>query len=190
MQLISPFTDEFQAYHPYHPQIEAQRPSRCPLCGCPKPEGKGVYTRWVRFAQGRVQIDVRRLHCRNKSCGVTISLLPPFCVPFKHYAAEVVESCLEWVLRRGLSIRQWCRDKTLTDRSTAGSWVRQFVDHSGLLITEGAARAGFSPCGSGSPARGLWAGLRRLASGAAVLPSVQPALSAAGPRLGLFRAPL
>lgn len=190
MQLILLFIDEFQAYHASHPQVEAQRPSCCPLCGFPRPEGKGVYSRWVRFKHGRVLIDVRRLHCRNKSCGVTISLLPSFCVPFKHHAAQVVESCLEGVLGRGLSIRRWCMEKMLTDRSTAGTWVRQFVDHSGLLITEGAARAGFRLCGSGRPARRLWAGLRRLASGAAVLPSVQPALSAAGPRLGLFRAPL
>jgi len=190
MQLVCPFFGSIQAYSPRHRQITARLPAVCPLCDFPRPEGKGVYVREV-WDPGVEEIEVRRLRCRRPSCGVTISLLPSFCVPFKRYCSAIVESCLDSVLRCGERVEQWCEREGRTDRSTAGAWVRQFVDRSGLSSTAGAARLGFrQPEGVGGEAAGLWSALRRWARGKPVLRAVQPALCGRRPFLGLFRAPL
>ena len=189
MQLPSLFIGSIQAYSPYDPQIEAQVPRRCPACGSGV-RGKGVYVRQV-WLPSVVWIGVRRVQCRGSGCGVTISLLPSFCVPFKRYGSTVIESCLDSVVSGGDSVRGWCGRVGVTDRSTAGSWVGQFGAQAGKLITSGCLRVGLGqPRGSKEPVRELWGCLRQWAGGEAVLRLVQPALCRAVPFLGLFRARL
>jgi hypothetical protein len=190
MQLVSLFIGLVQAYCPYDPQIEAQIPACCPICGFPRPEGKGTYRRSVWLPAVK-HIEVRQVRCRRPGCRVTISLLPSFCVPFKRYGSAIVESCLDSVLRGGQRVQQWCEREGRTDRSTAGSWVRQFSDHCGLLSTEGAARLAVrQPGGMRGPVRELWSALRQWSGRESVLRAVQPALCACHPFLGLFRARL
>lgn len=116
-----------------------------------------------------------------------MSVLPPFCVPFKRYAAACIESCLDSVLRAGGSVQQWCDEAMLTDRSTAGNWVGQFRDQTGTLATDGTARLGCRQPHGSAGAAGLWAVLREWAGKAPVLPAVQSALCGAFPFLGMFR---
>jgi len=190
MQLLSVFIGPIQAYSPYAAQIEAQIPACCPICEFPRPEGKGTYYRYVWLPKVE-EIEVRQVRCRRPGCRLTISLLPSFCVPFKRYSSAIVESCLDSVLRRGQRVQDWSAKGGKTDRSTAGSWVRQFGDHIGLLSTAGAARLGFrQPAGVGGQARCLWFALRQWARREPVLRTVQPALCACHPFLGLFRARL
>lgn len=187
MQLLSSFNGTVQEYWPYDPRIESQRPAACPVCGHARPAGKGTYRRslWV---PALVWIAVRRFVCRRAGCGCTVSLLPSFCVPYKRYGSAVVESCLEAVLGPGQSVRQWSAEPGLTDRSTAGSWVRQFGTASGLLLTVGAQRLGLRLSGlKGSAAQRAWGALRRHSGSSAVLARVQPALCAGVPALGVFR---
>lgn len=188
MQILSLFVGTVQEYWPYDPRIESQRPAACPVCRFPRPAGKGTYWRSV-WVPARVWIAVRRFVCRRRGCGCTISLLPSFCVPFKRYGSAVVESCLETVLGAGQSIRQWCERECLTDRSTAGSWVRQFGAVCGVLLSAGCERLGLRPggLGGGSEARRAWGALRQHAGARGVLESAQPALCAGFPPLGLFR---
>ena len=190
MQLLSSFHGSIQAYSPYDPQIEEQIPSSCPVCGHPRLEGKGTYSRQVWRPEVH-EIKVRQVRCQHPDCKVTISLLPSFCVPFKRYSAEIIESCLGAVLREGESIRHWCARTFRTDRCTAGSWVGQFRAGAGLLSTEGCSRLGVRPPGGfGGQAGMLWATLRAWAGSRAVLHVVQPAMCQRAPFLGLFRAPL
>jgi len=122
---------------------------------------------------------------------VTISLLPSFCVPFKRYGSALIDSCVDSVLRGGEAVRRWCDRRGVTDRTTAGSWVRQFGDQSGKLITEGSVRLGIGQVrGTQRAVRELWQALRHWAGAGAVLHQVQPALCRAVPFLGLFRARL
>jgi hypothetical protein len=152
-----------------------------------RPAGKGTYVRqvWLPHVQC---IAVRRFGCRRPGCGCTISLLPSFCVPFKRYGSAIVESCLDAVLGVGQSVRQWCDREGVTDRATAGSWIRQFGAVCGLLSTTGSERLGLRLSGlAGSAAQRAWEALRRHAGSSAVLPCVQPALCVDLPPLGLFR---
>ena len=186
MQLVCRFSAGIQAYSPTHPAILAQIPVCCLVCEAAL-EGKGAYSRQV-WVPGVELIEVRRFRCRGSGCGVTISLLPSFCVPYKRYSAEIIESCLNSVLRCGQRVEQWCEEAGYTDRSTAGSWVRQFRDGSGLLSTEGCVGLGIRPPGGsgGQPLR-LWDALRGWAGSAPVLHVVQPALCRRVPFLGVFR---
>jgi len=190
VQILCPFPAGIQAYDPYHPAVQEQCPAWCSLCAFPRPAGKGTYCRQVQWPQTE-WIRVRRFQCRAPGCKVTISLLPSFCVPFKRYSSAIIESCLDSVLRVAGSIRHWCRRTLSTDRSTAGSWVRQFALHSGLLSTEGCDRLGVrSPSGSGRQAHRLWSVLRDWAGPDRVLAAVQPGLCRRFPFLGLFHARL
>lgn len=189
MQLPLLFLGSIQGYSPYDPQIEAQIPRRCSVCGSGV-RGKGVYFRQV-WVPAVVWIGVRRVQCVGAGCGLTISLLPSFCVPFKRHSAAAVESCLDSVVRCGESVRGWCGRRGVTDRSTAGSWVRQFGAQAGKLITEGSVRLGVGqPRGAQRPVRALWACLRQWAGADAVVRVAQPALCCTFPFLGLFRARL
>ena len=189
VQLLSLFVGPIQAYSPYDRQIEAQIPPCCPLCGA-RLRGKGVYFRQV-WLPALMWLGVRRVQCCGPGCGVSISLLPSFCVPFKRYGSALIESCLDSVLRRGESVGHWSGRRGVTDRSTAGSWVRQFGDQAGKLITEASVRLGIGqPRGTERPVRELWACFRHWAGADAVLRQVQPAFCRAGPFLGLFRARL
>lgn len=186
MVLSCPFPAGIQAYCPYHQEIAAHVPACCSLCES-RLEGKGVYSRQVRLPEIK-KIKIRRFRCLGPDCGISISLLPSFCVPYKQYSAKIIESCLDSVLRCGESIRNWCARTINTDRSTAGNWVRQFGDGSGLLSTEGCVRLGIrQPGGSGDQAQRLWAGLRTWAGSAPVLYVVQPGLCRRVPFLGVFR---
>ncbi|MBT4821833.1 MAG: hypothetical protein HON70_39370 [Lentisphaerae bacterium] len=185
MQLVCRFPAGIQAYSPSHPAILAQIPACCLLCESAL-KGKGVYFRQV-WDPGIEWIEVRRLQCRRAGCRVTISLLPSFCVPFKRYSSRIIGSCLDWVLRRRQRIEEWCEARGYTDCPTAGSWVRQFRDGSGLLSTEGCVRLGIrQPGGSGGQAQRLWAALMAWAGSALVLHAVQPALCRRVPFLGVF----
>ena len=187
MQILWSFVGTVQGYWPYDPQVGSRRPAACPVCGYPVPWGKGTYWRSV-WLPGRLWIAVRRFVCRRPGCGCTVSLLPSFCVPFKRYGSAIVESCMDAVVGSGESVRQWSGEHGLTDRSTAGSWIRQFGTVSGLLLTAGAQRLGLRLSGlEGSAAQRAWGALRRHSGGSAVLACVQPALCVDLPALGLFR---
>ena len=171
MQLVWLFVGTFQQYSPYCPQVEAVRPQRCPVCGSRRPEGKGTYCRQVWLPQGR-EIQVRCLRCRRPGCRTTISLLPSFCVPFKRYCSETVESCLASVLECGQRVEKWACDNGVA-HSTAAGWVRQFRGQSGLLSTEGAVRLGVrQPKGGHGQASRLWSALRAWSARLPVLASV------------------
>jgi hypothetical protein len=187
MQILSVFVGSVQEYSPYDPRIESQRPTACPVCAFLRPAGKGTYLRQV-WLPHLVWLAVRRFVCRRPGCGCTVSLLPSFCVPFKRYGSAVVESCLETVLGAGVSVRQWCGEHGVTDRSTAGSWLRQFGTVCGILLSTGAQQLGLRLAGlEGSAAQRAWGALRQHSGGSAVLPCVQPALCTGFPPLGLFR---
>ncbi len=187
MQLICYFSGSIQVYTAYHPEIEAQRPQFCPVCFYFLPEYKGTYPRQV-WTPEMIRILVRAVRCRNPSCRVTISLLPSFCVPFKRYAARLIEDCVDHVYRQGFSVGQWSEKDLVTDRCTASRWLDQFASTAGHLCTEGPSRLGFrQPRGLRGAAEGLWAALRRWAGFDSVFEKVQPALCDHAPYIGMFR---
>ena len=66
---------------------------------CPKCGGKLVvnayYSRTVIESDGSsLKIPIMQTRCIEKACGVTHAILPHFVMPYKRYAAEVIESVI------------------------------------------------------------------------------------------------
>jgi hypothetical protein len=123
------------------------RPSVCPFEGC---SGQvylhGSYQRFVVLPDGmRVGFGVHRMRCDR--CGRTISYLPDFCVPYKHFACDVIAAVLSAVLLVGVSRRaaaEWdsAWNAASFSRFCVGDWVRQFGRNSHNLWHFGLERLG------------------------------------------------
>ena len=79
--------------NPY-PVLEIVR--LCPLCETRVLSRHGEVERWVYQVARNQKITIFRLRCRP--CGVTVTLLPDFLLPFGRYATAVVEAAVELYL--------------------------------------------------------------------------------------------
>ena len=79
--------------NPY-PVLEIVR--LCPLCETRVLSRHGEVERWVYQVALNQKITIFRLRCRP--CGVTVTLLPDFLLPFGRYATAVVEAAVELYL--------------------------------------------------------------------------------------------
>ncbi len=176
------------------------RPSVCPFDGCSgRMHRHGFYWRFVVLADGaRKGFGVHRMRCAL--CGRTISYLPDFCVPYKHFGSDVIWALLWAVIvlhvsRRAVSAWDSVWNRASFSRFCAGEWVRQFGRNGHNLWHFGLARLGLcTDTGRGSLAV-LLRTLLRFSVGlrcdeAQALRAVQCALSGAFPPFGLFRAQL
>ena len=115
--------------------FEILRPSECPNCGRKHPLRKhGTYSRHVYclfFAP--VLINVLRYYC--PSCGITVNVLPSFCLPRKRYSAGTVSLCLQLVLACGVSLRAANKAYPAVSRVLAGVWLKQWYLSSNGIIS-------------------------------------------------------
>lgn len=159
----------------------------------------GWYMRHVILPDGRRRdFGVYRFRC--SSCGRTVSFLPDFCVPYKHFSADVIAAVLQAVLMLGLSLRAVAAVNSAYNaasfsRHCAGRWVRQFHANSHNLWHFGLPRLGIRAAAVSSGG-GVLLGLL-LASAAmpgggshAGLRVVQRELACVFPPYGIFRAQL
>ena len=157
--------------------IEQGRPGKC-VCQSTRFHRHGSYRRTI------AGVWVFRFICCM--CGVTVSLVPSCCVPYKHHPVELISEGLSRVLGKGLSARAQVvlRGDLVVHHSTISRWVHEFVMQAGVLATEGMLRLGMEPF-SGS-ARLLF---KHLFSrfGEAFMEVVQPLWCRAYPGLGVFR---
>lgn len=69
----------------------------CPVCGsllCRRDKKKRIH----KIAGGRKQwLVINRLKCTNERCGKLHSELPDCVIPYKHYAADLIEDVVEEV---------------------------------------------------------------------------------------------
>lgn len=112
------------------------RPPTCPRCAAAGHlVGHGSYPRHVTSPTEVVAIRVRRLLCT--ACRHTVSLLPSFCLPFRHYATATVQAVLALRVEAHASWRevqphfQPAEVPTLT---TCREWVGAFRDASARYL--------------------------------------------------------
>lgn len=91
---------KFYVENPYL-VLEIERP--CPLCTTRSLSRHGLVWRWVYNIGKNQQIAIFRLRCRP--CGLTVTLLPDFLLPFGRYAAAVVETAVSLYLAGAGSYR-------------------------------------------------------------------------------------
>ncbi len=142
MQSVVDFGLDVHEYLQRFPQLDFPRPQVCPLCGevCPL-HSHGSYQRRVCCPEGCSDIPIQRLRC--SICGRTVSLLPSFCLPFRHYLARIIEAVLVLRLQAG---RSWSQLRALVCHEGLPAWstLRQWVgsfrcsseDYLGLLLKQ------------------------------------------------------
>lgn len=105
------------------------RPASCPVClAVGHLIGHGSYLRTVATPPHAVPIRVPRLLCT--ACRHTISLLPSFCLPWRHYASATVQTVLTL---RCAAKASWSRiaarflPADLPTRTSCREWVGVFA---------------------------------------------------------------
>lgn len=85
--------DDVQHYAATFATRPLPRPSSCPHClASGHLIGHGSYPRSVAHPTHAIPIRIQRLLCT--ACHHTLSLLPTFCVPFRHYATATIQTVL------------------------------------------------------------------------------------------------
>jgi hypothetical protein len=159
----------------------------------------GFYWRWTILPSGaRQRFGVHRFRCA--ACRRTVSYLPDFCVPYKHFGADVIQGVLAAVLLLNLSARavagvNSAYNAACFTRYGVGQWLEHFGRNSHNLWHFGLQRlsvaAGADPRSRGA----LLVHLLHFSAGRVGevehgLRAVQCALSEPFPPFGLFRAQL
>lgn len=80
------------AYNKRKSEVKWMRPVGCPGCAYKHIVAHDWYDRWAVSATRDVEVSIRRWKCKN--CGQTISLLPSFLHPHRHYELAVMEGVL------------------------------------------------------------------------------------------------
>lgn len=136
MVIVVEFGSDVHHYVSQFPALPFPVPKTCPLCaasGCLNRHGN--YFRRVCDQTQAVPIPVRRLLC--SSCRHTISLLPSFCLPHRHYGTSAVQTVLGWRLGALASWRrigQHLLPADLPTVTTCRQWVKAFTDASGRYL--------------------------------------------------------
>ena len=85
--------DDVQRYLKEFTERALPRPPVCPSCATPGHLiGHGSYPRRIADPTRGIAIRVQRLLCT--ACRHTLSLLPSFCLPFRHYATATIQAVL------------------------------------------------------------------------------------------------
>ena len=87
--ILTAQTNSFKSYIE-NPSLVLEIERLCPVCMMRALSQHGSVSRWVYFVNGSLLTKVFRLRCRP--CGLTVTLLPDFLLPFGRYALVVVET--------------------------------------------------------------------------------------------------
>ncbi len=91
--IVADFGPDVQHYQSEFLHLTFPPPRNCPHCAATKPlVGHGSYQRTACDERQLFVIRVRRFLCTL--CRHTVSLLPSFCVPCRHYLASTIETVL------------------------------------------------------------------------------------------------
>jgi len=132
MVIVVDCGDDVQHYARTFATRPLPRPASCPGCAAVGHLiGHGSYPRTVAAPTHAIAIRVPRLLCT--ACRHTVSLLPSFCLPWRHYASGTVQTVLTLRCEAKAS---WSRiaarfaPADLPTRTTCREWVGAFTDAS------------------------------------------------------------
>lgn len=135
MIVVADFELDVQSYCRQFAEIAFPRPDNCPNCGqLGKLIGHGSYPRHPCDHERPLLIRVKRFLCH--ACHRTVSLLPSFCLPYRHYLAKTIQSVLD-LRNQGSSwktIRQRFFPADLPSPTTCREWVAAFAKASPVYL--------------------------------------------------------
>lgn len=93
MIIVAEFGPDVQCYQNEFADLTFPRPESCPGCAASKPlVGHGSYQRQVCDDKQVFPLRVKRFLCTF--CGHTVSILPSFCLPHRHYLTATIQRVL------------------------------------------------------------------------------------------------
>src|SRR3990172_3189868 len=174
MIILAAFGPDVQLYQRQFGQLVFPRPKTCPRCDAADHLiGHGSYPRSVCDHNEALAIRVKRFLCTM--CRHTISLLPSFCLPYRHYLAGVIQRVLDLRFQKQASwaiIRRHFAPCELPVLSTCRAWVHTFACSAEQAseappaigdLAAAARQAGTAPRRVGRFGRGAGAATRRSA---------------------------
>lgn len=136
MVIVVNFGDDVQRYAHDFAGIHIPVPSVCPGCAASGHLiGHGSYPRTAATPTDALPIRVKRLLCT--ACRRTVSLLPTFCLPFRHYQTATIQAVLSMRLELHASwsvIRRRVLPAEVPTRTTCREWVGAFARASGRYL--------------------------------------------------------
>ena len=110
-------------------ESEVSRPERCPIPSCGR-QGcfwkHTAYQRHVQDGDGSVRIRIQRFMCRY--CGLVVSCLFSFLVPYRRYSARVVAESIEVYATAPATMPLESYRKTAGDRDCTRMTVFRWVE--------------------------------------------------------------
>lgn len=136
--IVADFGSDVQTYCSEFAKLTFPKPKTCPNCSsADKLVGHGSYPRHVCDHQQVFSIRVKRLFCTI--CRRTVSLLPSFCLSYRHYLTLVIQSVLSLRIQNSSSwnaVRQGFLPSDLPVLSTCREWTAAFNRASGKYLGE------------------------------------------------------
>ncbi len=137
MVIVVDLGDDVQHYVQTFATRPLPRPSSCPGClAVGHLIGHGTYPRTVAQPTQTIPIRIQRLLCT--ACHHTLSLLPTFCLPFRHYASATIQTVLSLrteVHASWTRIGQHFLPADLPTRTTCREWVDAFAGASARYLS-------------------------------------------------------
>jgi hypothetical protein len=129
MVIVVDCGDDVQRYAQDFPTLVFPRPLACPRCATAGHlVGHGSYPRTVIDPTRAIAIRVKRLLCTV--CRRTVSLLPTFCLPWRHYQTTTIQAVLgRRVVAKGswAAVQRCFCPADLPTRTTCREWVGAFA---------------------------------------------------------------
>ena len=130
--IVAEFGPNVQHYARQFAYLTIPRPRYCPHCeALDRLVGHGSYPRNAVDPLQAIPIRVKRFFCA--ACRKTISVLPTFCLPWRHYQSATIQTVLDLRFVAGVSwsvIRQRFLPSDLPTQTTCREWVAALVQHS------------------------------------------------------------
>jgi hypothetical protein len=131
MVIVAEFGPDVQHYAREFPRLTIPRPKTCPHCAASdRLVGHGSYPRNAVGPLQSTPIRVKRFFC--PVCSKTVSLLPTFCLPWRHYQTATIQTVLDLRFAAQASwsaIRQRFLPSDLPTLTTCREWVTAFARH-------------------------------------------------------------
>lgn len=136
MVIVAEFGPDVQHYARQFAHLTIPRPRCCPHCeALDGLVGHGSYPRKAIDPSHSIPIRIKRFLC--PVCGKTLSVLPTFCLPHRHYQAATIQKVLDLRFAAQASwsvIRRRFLPSDLPTQTTCREWVSAFTQHAATYL--------------------------------------------------------
>jgi hypothetical protein len=132
VRIVAEFGSDVQDYARQFARLTIPRPPTCPHCqALGRLVGHGSYPRNAVDERQAIPIRVKRFLCA--ACHKTVSVLPSFCLPFRHYQSATIQRVLDLRFEASASwsaIHRHFEPFDLPTQTTCREWALAFAQQS------------------------------------------------------------